>query len=45
MKQIPNCIVVLDFVQSRVVKIKLSYEDKRSASSCDDLEKWVDVYH
>ena len=49
MKQIPNYIVILDFVQNRVVKIKLSDEDKQFASSCDDLEELVDalseVYH
>lgn len=43
MKQIPNYIVILDFVQNRVVKIKLSDEDKRFASSCDDLEELVDA--
>jgi hypothetical protein len=49
MKQIPNYIVILDFAQNRVVKIKLSDEDKQFASSCDDLEELVDalseVYH
>ena len=49
MTQIPNYIVVLDFVHNRVVKIKLSDEDKQFASSCDDLEELVDalseVYH
>ena len=49
MKQIPNYIVILDFVQNRVVKIKLSDEDKQFASSCDDLEELVDglseVFH
>lgn len=43
MKQIPNYIVILDFVQNRVVKIKLSDEDKQFASSCDDLEELVDA--
>ena len=43
MKQIPNYIVILDFVQNRVVKIKLSNEDKQFASSCDDLEELVDA--
>ncbi len=43
MKQIPNYIVILDFVQNRVVKIKLSVEDKQFASSCDDLEELVDA--
>ena len=43
MKQIPNYIVILDFVQNRVVKIKLSDEDKQYASSCDDLEELVDA--
>ena len=49
MKQIPNYIVALDFIQNRVVKIKLSDEDKQFASSCDDLEELVEalseVYH
>lgn len=44
MKQIPNYIVILDFVQNRVVKIKLSDEDKQFASSCDDLEELVDAF-
>ena len=43
MTQIPNYIVILDFVQNRVVKIKLSDEDKQFASSCDDLEELVDA--
>lgn len=43
MKQIPNYIVILDFVQNRVVTIKLSDEDKQFASSCDDLEELVDA--
>ncbi len=43
MKQIPNYIVILDFVQNKVVKIKLSDEDKQFASSCDDLEELVDA--
>ena len=43
MKQIPKYIVILDFVQNRVVKIKLSDEDKQFASSCDDLEELVDA--
>ena len=43
MKQIPNYMVILDFVQNRVVKIKLSDEDKQFASSCDDLEELVDA--
>lgn len=43
MKQIPNYIVIHDFVQNRVVKIKLSDEDKQFASSCDDLEELVDA--
>jgi hypothetical protein len=43
MKQIPNYIVILDFVQNRVVKIKLSDEDKQFALSCDDLEELVDA--
>ena len=43
MKQIPNYIVILDFVQNRVVKIKLSDEDKQFATSCDDLEELVDA--
>ena len=43
MKQIPDYIVILDFVQNRVVKIKLSDEDKQFASSCDDLEELVDA--
>jgi hypothetical protein len=43
MKQIPNYIVILDFVQNRVVKIKLSDEDKHFASSCDDFEELVDA--
>lgn len=43
MKQIPNYIVILYFVQNRVVKIKLSDEDKQFASSCDDLEELVDA--
>ena len=49
MKQIPNYVVALDFIQNRVVKIKLSDEDKQFASSCDDLEELVEalseVYH
>lgn len=49
MNQIPNYIIVLDFFHSRVVKIKLSDEEKRFAPSCDDLEDLVDalseVYH
>ena len=43
MKQIPNYIVVLDFIQNRAVKIKLSDEDKQFASSCDDLEELVEA--
>lgn len=49
MNQIPNYIIVLDFFHSRVIKIKLSDEEKQFASSCDDLEELVDslsdVYH
>lgn len=43
MNQIPNYIIVLDFVHKRVIKIKLSDEDKQFASSCDDLEELVDA--
>lgn len=49
MKQIPNYIIVLDFIHNRVIKIKLSDEEKQFASSCDDFEELVDalseVYH
>lgn len=49
MKQIPNYIIVLDFIHIRVIKIKLSDEEKQFASSCDDFEEVVDalseVYH
>lgn len=49
MNQIPNYIIVLDFFHSRVIKIRLSDEEKQLASSCDDLEELVDalseVYH
>ena len=49
MKQVPNYIIVLDFLDNRVIKIKLSDEEKQFASSCDDLEELVDalseVYH
>lgn len=49
MNQIPNYIIILDFVHKRVIKIKLSDEEKQFASSCDDLEELVDalseVYH
>ena len=49
MNQIPNYIIVLDFVHNRVIKIKLSDEEKQFASSSDDLEELVDalseVYH
>ena len=49
MKQILNYIVVLDFIQNRAVKIKLSDEDKQFASSYDDLKELVealsDVHH
>lgn len=49
MNQIPNFIIVLDFVHDRVVKIKLSDEEKQFALSCDDLEELVEalseVYH
>lgn len=43
MKQIPNYIVVLDFIQNGVVKIKQSNKDKQFVSSCDDLEEIVDT--
>ena len=43
MKQIPNYIVALDFIQNRVVKIKLSDEDKQFASSYDDLKELVEA--
>lgn len=49
MKQIPNYIIVLDFLDNRVIMIKLSDEEKQFASSCDDLEELVgalsEVYH
>ena len=45
MKQIPNYIVALDFIQNRAVKIKLSDEDKQFASSCDDLEELVEALY
>jgi len=49
MKQIPNYIIVLDFIHNRVIKIKLSDEEKQFASSCDDIEELVDdlseIYH
>lgn len=43
MNQIPNYIIVLDFSHSRIIKIKLSDEEKQFASSCDDLEELVDA--
>lgn len=43
MKQIPNYMVVLDFIHNRVVKIKLSDEEKQFASSCDDVEELVEA--
>ena len=43
MTQIPNYIIVLDFVCHRVIKIKLSDEEKRLASSFDDLDVFVDT--
>lgn len=49
MKKIPNYIIILDFLQNRVVKIRLSDEERRFATSCDDLEELVEalseVYH
>lgn len=46
---IPNYIIVLDFVHGRVIKIKLSNKEKQFASSCDDLEEFIDglfdIYH
>lgn len=49
MNQIPNFIIVLDFVHNRIIKIKLSDEEKQFASFCDDLDELVDalseVYH
>lgn len=49
MKQIPNYIIVLDFLNNRVIKIKLSDEEKQFAASCDDIEVLVDalseIYH
>lgn len=43
MNQIPNYIIVLDFLKNRIVKIKLSNEEKQFASSCDALEEFVDL--
>ena len=43
MTHIPNYIIVLDFVCYRVIKIKLSDEEKRLASSFDDLDVFVDT--
>ena len=49
MNKKPNYIVILDFLQNRVVKIKLSEEERQFADTCDDLEELVDalseVYH
>lgn len=41
MNQIPNYIIVLDFLQNRIVKIKLSDEERQFAASCDDIEELV----
>lgn len=43
MEQIPNYVIVLDFLNNRIIKIKLSDEDKQFAASCDDLEELVDA--
>lgn len=43
MEQIPNYIIVLDFIHSRVITIRLSDKEKRFAASCDDIEELVDA--
>lgn len=43
MTHIPNYIIVLDCICNRVIKIKLSYEEKQLASSFDDMDKLVDT--
>lgn len=43
MTHIPNYIIVFDFICNRVIKIKLSYEEKQLASSFDDLDVFVDT--
>ena len=43
MKDIPNYIVVLDFCNGKVLKIKLSKEEKEYATRCDDFEEVVDL--
>lgn len=43
MENIPNYIVILDFWERRVLKIKLSKEEKEYAARCDDFEEIVDM--
>lgn len=42
MEKIPNYIVVLDFCNGKVLKIKLSKEEKEYATRCDDFDEIVD---
>ena len=43
MEDIPKYIVVLDFCEGRVLKIKLSKEEKEYAAQCDELEDVMDM--
>lgn len=43
MKDIPNYIVVLDFYNGKVLKIKLSKEEKEYAVRCDDFDEVIDL--
>lgn len=43
MKDIPNYIVVSDFCNGKVLKIKLSKEEKEYATRCDDFDEVIDL--
>ena len=43
MKDIPNYIVVSDFFNGKVLKIKLSKEEKEYATRCDDFDEVIDL--
>lgn len=44
MKDIPNYIVIFAFWTGRVLKIKLSKEEKKHEARCDDFEEIVDKF-
>lgn len=41
MEQIPNYLIVLDFSEGTLIKIKLNEDEKQFASTRDNIEQFV----